>query len=104
MMAVVGFKLMEWWYGTAEERLAGSASLPVPPPPPPPPPRGARVEGVEPRCPLCRASPMREPAMVTRGGYAFCHACALAHVREKGACPVTLEPATEADVVKLFSE
>jgi peroxin-12 len=105
MMAVVGFKLMEWWYGTAEERLAGSASLPVPPPPPPPPPRGARVEGVEPgACPLCRASPMREPAMVTRGGYAFCHACALAHVREKGACPVTLEPATEADVVKLFSE
>jgi len=39
MTAVVGFKLMEWWYGTAEEAVVGGqARLPVPPPPPVPPP------------------------------------------------------------------
>ena len=71
MMAVVGFKLMEWWYGTAEERLQHSATLPVPPPPPrtavhpdgvPVPPPGP--DGNAP-CPLCLRV-CTEPALVRR--------------------------------------
>ena len=31
--AVIGFKLTEWWYGAAEERVVGAATLPVPPRP-----------------------------------------------------------------------
>ena len=31
MLCVVGFKLVEWWYGSAEEKVAGSLALPVPP-------------------------------------------------------------------------
>jgi len=38
MMAVVGFKLMEWWYGTAETQMQKLQTLPVPPPPPRPRP------------------------------------------------------------------
>ena len=42
--AVIGFKLTEWWYGAAEERVVGAATLPVPPPTPAPAasPRGHR--------------------------------------------------------------
>eukprot|EP00798_Chlamydomonas_sp_ICE-L_P022822 gene22822-29993_t len=34
MLAVFGFKALEWWYTSAEERLAMSKALPPPPPPP----------------------------------------------------------------------
>jgi hypothetical protein len=33
-----------------------------------------------------------------------CHACLTAHIREHGACPVTLLPARLDDIRKLFSE
>jgi len=106
MLCVVGFKLVEWWYGSAEEKVAGSLALPVPPPPPVPPPHpdGAapRLEGGA--CPLCGASPAAAPAAPACSGYVCCHACLTAHIREHGACPVTLLPARLDDIRKLFSE
>ena len=101
MLCVVGFKLVEWWYGSAEEKVAGSLALPVPPPPPVPPPRPA------PRPPRARArrGARRGGARGSAcSGYVCCHACLTAHIREHGACPVTLLPARLEDIRKLFSE
>ena len=104
MLCVVGFKLMEWWYGSAEEKVTSSLVLPVPPPPPVPPPHRDGVAPTRGSCPLCGASPAATPAAPACSGYACCHACLTAHIREHGACPVTLLPARLEDVRKLFSE
>lgn len=104
MLCVVGFKLVEWWYGSAEEKVAGSLALPVPPPPPVPPPHADGAAPAEGACPLCGASPAAAPAAPACSGYVCCHACLTAHIREHGACPVTLLPARLEDIRKLFSE
>ena len=104
MLCVVGFKLMEWWYGSAEEKVTGSLALPVPPPPPVPPPHRDGVAPTRGSCPLCGASPAATPAAPACSGYVCCHACLTAHVREHGACPVTLLPTRLQDIRKLFSE
>lgn len=105
MAAVVGFKLMEWWYGTAEERLQQSATLPVPPPPPKPQPhpRGVRVPDTASACPLCLRVCV-QPAMATPSGYVFCHQCLRSHVERHGRCPVTLTPMRRNgnDIRRLF--
>ena len=105
-LAAVAFKLAEWWYGAAEERLGRGGTLPVPPPPPKlrPHPDGVGVPAVMGACPLCGAAPMASPAMVVGSGYVFCHSCAVAHVRRRGTCPVTLASAAPEDIRKLFSE
>lgn len=106
VLAAVGFKLAEWWYGAAEERMGGGGTLPVPPPPPKPRPHpdGVGVPAVPGACPLCGVAPMASPAMVVASGYVFCHACVEAHVSRRGTCPVTLARAAPGDIRKLFSE
>jgi peroxin-12 len=106
VLAAVGFKLVEWWYGTAEERLGGGGTLPVPPPPPKPRPHpdGVGVPAEPGACPLCGVAPMASPAMVVASGYVFCHACVEAHVSRRGTCPVTLARAAPGNIRKLFSE
>ena len=88
--AVIGFKLTEWWYGAAEERVVGAATLPVPPPPPRPPPHpeGIALPDDTSLCPLCRKQ-IRNPAVLTCSGYVFCFACVHAHVDRYGDCPVS---------------
>ena len=106
MAAVVGFKLLEWWYGSAEDAVFRDRSHP----PPPPPPRTAphpRARCAVPRdpalCPLCRRR-CSQPAVVRTSGWVFCHPCVVDEVRRFGRCPVTLAAAAEGDVVRLFSE
>ena len=88
--AVIGFKLTEWWYGAAEERVSGATTLPVPPPPPRPPPHpeGVALPDDPGACPLCRKM-LRNPALLTCSGYVFCYACIHAHVVRRGDCPVS---------------
>ena len=102
VLAAVAFKLAEWWYGA--RRTPGPRHLPVPPPPPKlrPHPDGVGVP-VMGACPLCGVAPMASPAMVVGSGCVFCHSCAVAHVRRRGTCPVTLARAAPEDR-KLFSE
>jgi peroxin-12 len=107
MMAVVGFKLMEWWYGAAEEKVTGSFALPVPAPPPVPPPHrdGVPIAGLASgQCPLCLKSPCVRPAAPACSGYVFCHECLTKYVGARERCPVTLLPTRVEDVRKLFSE
>ena len=88
--AVIGFKLTEWWYGAAEERVVGAATLPVPPPPRARrlTPRASRLPDDTGLCPLCRKT-IRNPAVLTCSGYVFCFACVHAHVDRYGDCPVS---------------
>lgn len=88
--AVIGFKLTEWWYGAAEERVVNATTLPVPPPPPRPPPHpnGIALPENTDLCPLCRKV-IRNPAVLTSSGYVFCYACLYAHVDRYGDCPVS---------------
>ena len=103
--AVIGFKLTEWWYGAAEERVVNATTLPVPPPPPRPPPHpeGLALPDDQSLCPLCRKS-IRNPAVLTCSGYVFCYSCVHAHVDRYGDCPVSLHRAVRGvdDIRRLF--
>ncbi|KAL9256443.1 Peroxisome biogenesis protein 12-like protein [Drosera capensis] len=70
------FKMMEWWYQSAEERI--SAPTVYPPPPPPPVPKVAK-EGIplppdRTICPLCSQNRLN-PSTLTVSGFVFCYAC-----------------------------
>ena len=103
MMFVIGFKLLEWWYGTAEETLTTSQALPVPPPPPRPQPHpdGASLPADQQACPLCNRK-IRNPAMATCSGYVFCCPCLEAYVERHRRCPVTLYPCRPEGIRRLF--
>jgi peroxin-12 len=61
LLSVFGFKVLEWWYTSAEERLAAAAALPPPPPPPAPcpHPKGVPLPSDAHKCPLCRCKRAR---------------------------------------------
>jgi len=103
--AVIGFKLTEWWYGAAEERVVGASALPVPPPPPRPPPHpnGVAVPTDSSLCPLCRKA-IRNPALLTCSGYVFCYVCLHSHVERYGDCPVSCHVALNGvdDIRRLY--
>lgn len=90
ILAVFGFKALEWWYASGEAALGGRKPLPPPPPPPPPlrHPAGVPVPDDPSLCPLC-VRPRTNPALAVASGHVFCYPCLAAHVREHGCCPVT---------------
>ncbi len=105
ILAVFGYKLLEWWYSSAEAKLGGGRALPAPPPPPAlaPHPAGARAAaGGAAACALCGAAPRVNPAMVATSGYVFCYRCAFEHVARYGCCPVTRAAAGPEHVRRLY--
>jgi len=103
ILGVFGFKALEWWFTSAEGRLAAGKAVPPPPPPPPiPPARGGTGLPADPcACPLCRR-PCTSPAQLSVSGYVFCYQCVFPHVMQHGVCPVTLLPATLDHVRRLY--
>ncbi|KAG2500216.1 hypothetical protein HYH03_001794 [Edaphochlamys debaryana] len=105
ILAVFGFKALEWWYTTAEASLARGKALPVPPPPPPPrpapPPLGVGLPADPSDCPVCRKRTVN-PAAIATSGYVACYPCAFAYVMEHGACPVSGLPAGLDHVRRLY--
>lgn len=84
--AVIGFKLLEWWYSTGEKRVGQGDVLPVPPPPAPLPPA---ADGVplprDPRlCPLCRRARTNPAVLACSGEQRRTGFTSL--VRERAAC------------------
>lgn len=103
ILAVFGFKALEWWYTTAEDQVARGKALPPPPPPPPPrpSPRGVGLPADPSDCPVCRRR-TTNPATIATSGYVFCYPCAFNAVMTHGSCPVTLLPASLDHVRKLY--
>lgn len=100
---VLGFKVLEWWYTSAEERLNASKALAPPPPPPAMRPAhgGVGLPKKPTHCPLC-LKPRQNPALAAPSGYAFCYPCLYRYVTDHARCPVTLAPMTHDDIRKLF--
>jgi peroxin-12 len=94
---------LEWWYTSAEDRLAASKSVPPPPAPPPPAPHpgGVPLPADLSHCPLCQRARVN-PAALAVSGYVFCYPCIFAWVGQRGCCPVTQYPATLDHVRRLF--
>lgn len=103
--AVVGIKVLEWWFLVVEKRLDDRMPEAVPPPPPPPhvDVRGRMLLFKEGWCPLC-AQEYAMPAQLEVSGFVFCYACIVQHVRDEGTCPVTHVEATESHVRRLYLE
>ena len=103
ILAVFGFKALEWWYTTAEDRLAAGKALPPPPAPPPPAPHpdGVPLPALPSECPLCRRA-RQNPAALAVSGYVFCYPCIFNWVAQRRCCPVTRAPATLDHVRRLF--
>jgi peroxin-12 len=102
--AVLGFKALEWWFGTAEAALAPAQRLPVPPPPPPLAlaPGGVPLPADVRACPVC-LRPRTNPAVAAPSGIAFCYPCLRAALDATGCCPVT-GVAVAADQVRRIYE
>ncbi|KAF3544020.1 hypothetical protein DY000_02003591 [Brassica cretica] len=103
--AVFIFKMMEWWYQSAEERL--TAPTVYPPPPPPPAPKVAK-EGIplppdSSLCALCLQK-RANPSVVTVSGFVFCYACVFKYVTKYKRCPVTLIRASVDQIRRLFHD
>ncbi|KAF3604809.1 hypothetical protein DY000_02051498 [Brassica cretica] len=103
--AVFIFKMMEWWYQSAEERL--TAPTVYPPPPPPPSPKVAK-EGIHlppdrTLCALCLQK-LANPSVVTVSGFVFCYSCVFKYVSQYKRCPVTLIPASVDQIRRLFHD
>ncbi|EFN57496.1 hypothetical protein CHLNCDRAFT_48657 [Chlorella variabilis] len=106
ILAVFAFKLLEWWYTSAEQRLGDPKALPPPPPPPALPAVGVAAGGVAlpddvALCPLCGRR-RTNPAMLATSGYVFCYPCIHREVEERGRCPVTHAPAGLDHVRRLY--
>ncbi|CAL8466830.1 g6366 [Coccomyxa elongata] len=103
ILAIFGFKLLEWWYTSAEDKLATEKKLAPPPPPPPPMPApdGVPLPSDPSLCPLCRQA-RTNAAMTTVSGYAFCYPCLFNFISQEGCCPVTRIPATIDSVRRLY--
>ena len=106
ILAVFGFKLLEWWYLSGEHRIGGGDRKSLPPPPPPPAALPDAAEGVPlPKDPSVCALCLRKrtnPALAVCSGYVFCYPCLHSFVLEKGACPVTRLPCGIDGVRRLF--
>ena len=106
VLAVFGFKLLEWWYLSGEHRLGGGERKGLPPPPPPPAALPDAAEGVPlPQDPSLCALCLRKrtnPALAVCSGYVFCYPCLHSFVLEKGCCPVTRLPCGIDGVRRLF--
>ncbi|KAI8113315.1 hypothetical protein M9435_003319 [Picochlorum sp. BPE23] len=105
ILAVFGFKVLEWWYTTAEEQAQGASlsSLPVPVPPPAIPPIGG-MYALPKDCSLCAIcqKKRKNPTMVSHTGYVFCYPCVFKHVSEQGVCPVTGLVTDISDLRRLY--
>lgn len=105
VLLVFGFKVVEWWYTSAEERMQGvRGPIPVPPPPPAVPPRGGMY--VLPKdsriCAICRRKRVN-PTIVSQSGYVFCYPCVFKHVDQHNSCPVTgICPIQTSDLRRIF--
>ena len=102
--AVLGFKVLEWWFSTAEAALAPSQRLPVPPPPPPLPlaPGGLPLPADVRACPIC-LRPRTNAAVAAPSGIAFCFPCLRTALdSNNGLCPVTGVPVGADQVRRLF--
>ena len=96
-------QLLEWWYTSAEQKLALQKNLAVPPPPPllGPHPDGVALPRNPETCPLCRQK-RTNPAMAVPSGYVFCYPCLFAHASRYGCCPVTRQPTNVDQIRRLF--
>jgi peroxin-12 len=105
ILTVFGFKALEWWYTSAEDKLASNKALPPPPPPraPMPAPGGVGLPPSREHCPLCKQKRVN-PAVLAVSGYVYCYPCVFNHVMEQGCCPVTRFPATLEHVRKLYDQ
>ncbi|KIZ01135.1 Peroxisome assembly protein 12 [Monoraphidium neglectum] len=95
--------ILEWWYASAEDRLAAGKAIPPPPAPPPPAPHpdGVGLPEDPATCPLCRRARVN-PAALAVSGYVFCYPCVFGWVAQRRCCPVTRQPATLDHVRRLF--
>ncbi|KAA6419431.1 MAG: Peroxisome biogenesis 12 [Trebouxia sp. A1-2] len=103
ILSVFAFKLLEWWYTSAEEKLGAQQALPPPPPPPPPKPSpdGLKLPGDPTTCPICRKR-RTNPAMASVSGYVYCYPCIFGSIDQHGCCPVTKLPATVDQIRRLY--
>lgn len=103
ILSVFAFKALEWWYTSAEGKLAGQAVLPPPPPPPPPPchPQGLPLPEDPGDCPIC-SQQRTNPAIVDVSGFAFCYPCVFRFIETNGCCPVTRRPVGQENIRRVY--
>lgn len=101
MIAIVAFKALEWWVATPDVHLPPRKHIAPPVPDPPEPAlNGIALPKDSTLCPLCKE--IRVNPAISPAGIAFCYRCILNHVREFGACPVTLQKCREEQIRRIY--
>ncbi|KAL7566191.1 hypothetical protein ACA910_011265 [Epithemia clementina (nom. ined.)] len=111
LLSWMAWTKVEWDRIFREERMRFSSPLcPVPPPPPSIRSTGTRTaiaryrrlmrKGNE-ECPLCHGRPRQSPT-ATKSGFVFCWDCIHRHVSRSQTCPITGQPCTEQQLLRLY--
>ncbi|CAM6052070.1 unnamed protein product [Sphagnum compactum] len=99
------FKMVEWWYQSAEQRVTAPSIYP--PPPPPPQPKvaegGIQLPADRRLCPICMRQ-RTNPALIAVSGFVFCYPCIFNYVTQYKRCPVTLSRASTSQIRRLFQD
>lgn len=103
IISVFAYKALEWWYTSAEGKLAGQSVLLPPPPPPQPPchPQGLSLPEDPSDCAIC-IQQRTNSAIVDISGFAFCYPCIFRYIETNGCCPVTRRPARQDNIRRVF--
>jgi peroxin-12 len=105
VVSVFAFRFLEYYFA-AESRMPRQGTVVPPPPEPLLPARGIDLDLTTSRshtfCPICER-PRVNPAACVVSGYVFCYSCIVSYLDKNRRCPVTLLPATTADIIRVMS-
>ncbi|XP_008556003.1 peroxisome assembly protein 12-A [Microplitis demolitor] len=88
-------QFVSWW--NQENYYTNITSLPTPPSPP----TLEMPEKSKGLCPVC-CKTLNIPTAVAVSGYVFCYQCILPIIQTDKRCPVTLYPAKEDDLIRIY--
>eukprot|EP00042_Codosiga_hollandica_P029054 m.157540 g.157540 ORF g.157540 m.157540 type:complete len:353 (+) comp52960_c0_seq4:21-1079(+) len=99
-MVLFVLSFLEWWSANSD-KFRPNVYVPPPPTYAPRASGGVAIPQQNGICPLC-SRPCVAPAVISSSGYSYCYACAHAHIKAHGCCPITLTPCSLSQLVRLY--
>ncbi|XP_064489519.1 peroxisome assembly protein 12-like [Ornithodoros turicata] len=84
-------QFLDWWYSQRQPQW----TVPVPA-------SRRHIDVADGTCPICYKE-ISDDTVLTVSGFVFCYACIHSFVTEKRCCPVTGYPASDAQLVRIFT-
>lgn len=86
-------QFLDWWYSQRQQKWR----VPVPPPP-----SRTQIDVSDGTCPICYKE-MSNDTVLSVSGFVFCYSCIRNYITEKGCCPITGYPASDDNLVRIYT-